>query len=198
MKQEAILSYRGAIGEHAVKQRIRIAKPVNFVLFQLSWFSCVLGAVWGLPLFGPVIALVVSGLHVSSTRKPGSELFFLVLACVTGTSLDLIPLYLGAFSFAVETGVPWGYPVWMSALWLGFATTFRSSLSWLSGRYTLAAIFGLVGGPLAYLAGEKLGAIMLGSDTLISLFVIGVFWAVVTPALFLLSDKLKEHDVTRG
>lgn len=194
MKQDAILLYSALLRKDDGKKRIRISKPLNFILFQFCWFSCVLGAVWGLPSFGVFAALAVGGLHVCSTRRPVNELVFLLLACLAGTSLDLIPLHLGAFSFTVETSVPWGYPLWMSGLWLGFATTFRASLSWLSGRYILSVVFGFVGGPLAYLAGEKLGAIAIGSNTLLSLLVIGVFWAVITPGLFHLSEKLTSYE----
>jgi hypothetical protein len=163
---------------------------LNFVSFQFTWFACVLGAVWGFPLLGVLAALTLGGMSVLSSRDPKRELFFILIAAVLGTALDLIPLSFGAFSFVVETRLPWGYPLWMSAIWVGFAATFGSSLSWLSDRYALSALLGFVGGPLAYLGGQSLGAIALGENYWWSMLLIGCFWAVVTPLLFFLRSFL--------
>ena len=54
--------------------------------------------------------------------------------------------------------------------------------------YWLASVLGAFGGPLAYYGGHRLGAMQLGSNVAISLLVIAVEWALVTPALVYLSD----------
>jgi hypothetical protein len=164
---------------------------VNFLLFQLCWFACVVGPVHGQPFLGPGFAAVLAAFSIWSAQNRSKEALLLNSTCVLGTLADLIPLHLGAFSFRVPVEVPWGYPLWMSGLWLGFATTFHSSLSWLTRRYVLAALFGFFGGPLAYWAGQTLGAIALGSSVHLSLLAIAVLWALVTPALFYLSAKLQ-------
>ena len=76
----------------------------------------------------------------------------------------------------------------MAALWANFAGTLHLCLDWLRGRYWLASALGACGGPLAYYGGQRLGAIQLGSNTAISLLVIAVEWALVTPALVYLSE----------
>jgi hypothetical protein len=73
-------------------------------------------------------------------------------------------------------------PLWMAALWMNFASTLDYSLAWMQGKPVLAAVFGGVGGPLAFVAGEQLGAIVL-VDRVLSLGVIGAGWLVVTPLL---------------
>ena len=84
----------------------------------------------------------------------------------------------------------WPYPLtplWIIILWVMFAMTLNHSLSWLKGRVLLATLFGAIGGPLAYIAGEKLGAITIsGSQTL---FVLSIGWAFITPLLVYLSEK---------
>ena len=50
-------------------------------------------------------------------------------------------------------------PYWMVALWGAFATTLNHSLRWLTRRPVFAALFGAVGGPIAYSAGVQLGAL---------------------------------------
>jgi hypothetical protein len=79
-------------------------------------------------------------------------------------------------------------PLWMAALWANFAGTLHLCLDWLRGRYWLASVLGACGGPLAYYGGQRLGAMQLGSNASISLLVIAVEWALVTPALVYLSE----------
>lgn len=167
------------------------SKAVNFILFQVTWFSCVLGAVHGRAWLGPVVALVAAAVNVAgSARRARRVLFFLVVVFL-GSAGDLIPLNLGAYSFPNTVFSAWGYPLWMSALWLGFGTTLVSSLKWLSMRPYAAGGLGFVGGPLAYWAGERLGAVELGVNKMLSLVVIGVFWALITPLLTKVSLKME-------
>ncbi len=165
------------------------SKLLNFVLFQISWFACVLGAVHGFALLGPLLVVGTSALSLRQARSRIGKLFFLILVGFLGTLGDLFPLHLGAFSFTSGSDLPWGYPLWMSALWVSFGTTLHSSLNWLAGRYALASILGFIGGPLAYYAGQSLGAIALGSNATASLLVIGLFWGLITPLLVYMSQR---------
>jgi hypothetical protein len=82
-------------------------------------------------------------------------------------------------------------PYWMLSLWIAFATTLNHSLGWLTRRPVAAALAGAAGGPLAYLAGEKLGALELSHPS-VSLPVIGLLWllAMVTFSMTLLRANL--------
>ena len=74
---------------------------------------------------------------------------------------------------------------------MGFAITINSSLSWLKKKLNLSILFGAIGGPLAYLAGEKLGAVtLLTSDALI---IISTGWAIITPLLIFVSNKISKN-----
>lgn len=145
-----------------------------------------LGAVHGQPGLGPIITAVVALYAIRVSKNSTCEAKFLILATILGTVGDSIPRALGAYEFRAAVDVPWGYPIWMSALWTAFATTFHSSFSWLSGAYFRAALFGAIGGPLAYSAGASLGAIVIQEPTAKSLFVIGSFWSLAVPGLFYL------------
>jgi hypothetical protein len=76
----------------------------------------------------------------------------------------------------------------MAALWANFAGTLHLSLDWLRGRYWLASALGACGGPVAYYGGQRLGTLLLGNNAGLSLLVIAVEWAVITPALAYLSE----------
>jgi hypothetical protein len=56
-------------------------------------------------------------------------------------------------------------------------------MSWLKGRFALATVLGAVGGPLAYLAGERAGAAALGPTHAIAFAVIAAEWALAMPWL---------------
>ena len=156
---------------------------VNFVAFQAGWFACVAGAAHGLPWLGPLLALPVIGWHLANADRPVAELRFLLIATIFGALFDQLLLLMELVSFAPTPGwLPALLPPWMAALWLMFNTTPAISLRWLRGRFAAAALLGLAGGPLAYMAGAGLGALSL-HDAPIALTAIGLGWAVIMPAL---------------
>ncbi|MCB0359359.1 MAG: DUF2878 domain-containing protein [Bdellovibrionales bacterium] len=164
---------------------------LNLILFQVGWFACALGAANGVPMVGPLTVAAIIGVSYYNHPRRMQRLRFIAIATVVGSCYDSLGLMLGFFSFPAPSLAPWPYPFWMSALWAVFATTCYASLSWMRERLLLAALFGLIGGPLSYLAGEKLGAIALGVPLEGALIGIGIMWLLATPGLFWLSSKLQ-------
>jgi hypothetical protein len=82
----------------------------------------------------------------------------------------------------------WTTP-WMLALWVGFATALTGSLRWVIDRTWIAVAFGMIGGPLAYWSGAKLGAIELGALPR-SFVLIGLGWGAAMAVLSLAVQKL--------
>jgi hypothetical protein len=68
-------------------------------------------------------------------------------------------------------------------MWINFALTLRFSMSWLLGRYFLGAAIGALGGPAAYYAGARLGAVEFETSLTTSLVVVGLVWAAALPIL---------------
>jgi hypothetical protein len=71
----------------------------------------------------------------------------------------------------------------MVMLWVNLATTMNVSMGWLRSRYALAAVFGAIGGPMAYYSGAKLGAMSRLPDPS-GLLSVGIAWAIALPLLF--------------
>ena len=91
-----------------------------------------------------------------------------------------------------DPGLPYPFtPIWIVMLWMIFAMTLNHSLAWLSQKYYLSILFGAIGGPLAYIAGEKLGAITLLSTN--SIITLSVGWALITPILLIIANKLNKN-----
>ena len=160
----------------------------NFVLFQIGWFACVLGGAnaqyaW----LGSLIVAVIIVVHVLRAGNPPDEIRLIVLATVIGTLWDSSLTLAGLYQFNAGVILDGMAPHWLIAMWALFATTLNVSMKWLQGRYLLAAVFGGLGGPLAYFAGHKLGAVDF-NPMMTTLVIMGIGWSLIMPLLVYLSS----------
>ena len=163
-------------------------KVINFVLFQLGWMACVWGGGHALPWLGMACTLPILYWHLRQALLPGQEIKLLTLAVIIGGLCDQTMLTFNLVSYP-ESAWPGGFlPAWMLCLWLLFASTLNVSLRWLRASVPLAAVFGLIGGPLAYLAASRLGAITI-SPGYVSWLVLAISWACLTPLLLWLAAR---------
>jgi len=169
----------------------------NLALFQIGWWALVLSAAQGRPLIGLVIVALILAWHLGLVRPLASEALLIGLAALIGLSFDSLLIATGWVSFgpptpvaAPTTALP---PPWMVALWANFATTLNLSLVGLQSRPGLAALLGLVGGPLAYWGGASLGAMTFVSP-LPALIALALGWALLTPLLLALAATLARRS----
>jgi hypothetical protein len=167
-----------------------MSRSLNAVLYQIGWFSCVLGAAFSRPGIGVSIALLLIGIHLYLTTERANQLKLMMLAACVGLVVDSTLLALGVYRFPGETPLAGLPPLWLTVLWIQFATTFRYCFGWLSSRYLLCAAFGLAGAPLAFLGGEKLGAVEILPPQPINLALLGGLWCVAIPLLIAASDRI--------
>lgn len=159
---------------------------VNFILFQLAWFSCVIGAAKGVPWLGVLVSFYVVGVHIYQAKQVKQELLLVLIVLLIGAIIDQAMLTFELIDYMNGGWIDDLVPVWILALWLGFSTILNVSLRWMRGRYFTAIIFGAVGGPLAYFSAEKIGAVILhGQHSYIAL---SIAWAVITPLLLVISS----------
>jgi hypothetical protein len=157
-------------------------KIINLTFFQTAWFAAVLGAANDAPWLGPLVMVPVLAVHLSLTDNRQGELKLLLAAGLLGFLYDTALVSAGVFS-PLQHLVPHPLsPPWMVGLWMNFAATLNVSMVWLRGRYLLAAVFGAIGGPLAYYGGAKLGATE-ALPSLNGMLVLAVGWGVMTPLL---------------
>ena len=167
-----------------------MVRLLNAILYQIGWFSCVLGAAYSRPGFGMSIAVLLTGIHLYLTTERVNQLKLIVLAVCVGLVVDSTLLALGVYRFPGKAPVDGLPPLWLSVLWMQFATTFRYCFAWLSSRYLLCAVLGFVGAPLAFLGGEKLGAVEILPPQLMNLALLGGLWCVAIPLLVAASDRI--------
>ena len=165
----------------------------NVVGFQAVWFASVIGAANGLPWAGPLAVAVYSALHLSLTPDRASDLRMLGIALAMGAVADSALAATGVLQFASPW--PWTFaaPVWILAMWAGFALTLNHSMAFLRGRWLTAFLFGAVGGPLAYWGASRgFDAVAFGQGLPVAMAALAVTWGIAMPALYAL------HGAGRG
>jgi hypothetical protein len=168
---------------------------VNFAAFQVGWFSCVLGAAHGQPWIGPAVVLAVVLLHLGLARRPAEELRLVVSAICVGLVADSLLVMTGWVSYPAGNWVPGLAPYWILAMWALFATTLNVSMKWMRDRPFVAIVMGAAGGPLSYLAGQKLGAMQF-NEPLFALVALAFIWAIAMPMLMAISSRF--DGVSKG
>lgn len=167
---------------------------INLLLYQCGWFACVLGAAWNRPWVGMGIALSLVGVHLALTTDRRGEATLMLAAACCGLVVDTVQLWLGVFTFPHGHLVDWLPPPWMTVLWIQFATTFRYGLRWFRGRYAWGALFALVGAPLAFFAGEQLGAVEFLPPRLLHFAILSLLWSATVPLLIYFADRVASDD----
>jgi hypothetical protein len=171
---------------------------LNFVLFQAGWFACVLTGAGVLPpLTGVAAVSVIISIHLLRADNLSNELVLAIFALIIGVIWESSLLMTGLVNYTTGQHVAGLPPAWLIALWPLFATVLNVSLKWLKGRYWLAAAFGAVGGPLAFYAGHRLGAVTF-DDTTIALLVLAAGWAALTPLLIAMATRFNGYFSTNA
>jgi hypothetical protein len=157
-------------------------KAINVVLFQAAWFAAVLGAARGMFWLGPLAMLPTLAVHLALQEDRRGEVKLLLAAGLLGLIFDTAFVAGGVFTPLQHLFPRPLSPPWMICLWLNFAATLNVSMAWLRGRYLLAALFGAIGGPLAYYSGAKLGATE-ALPTSTGMLLLAAGWGIMTPLL---------------
>jgi hypothetical protein len=169
---------------------VTVGAIASFAALQLGWFACVLGAARGHASLGPLVVVAALAAHVR-LRPSGArarEVAVLISAALLGFLVDTAFLRSGVIAF----GEALASPAWLVVLWpnTAAATASGGSLVALVRRPLLAALVGAVAAPIAYDAGARFGALALGEGRLRALAIIGIVWAGVLPAFFMIRERL--------
>ena len=162
---------------------------INVAAFKLGWLSSVFGGAQQLPWLGPVVVLGAIAFHLARAKRPGSELMLILSCGLIGAVFDSVLVAAGWVTFPSGMFSDVMAPYWIVTMWMLFGTTINMSMRFMRGRPMLAAAFGFVGGPLAYIAGHKIGGIQF-VDQAAAIAMLAVGWAVIMPLLMRLGERL--------
>ncbi len=168
------------------------AMLINLSLFKAGWLAAVFAAAASLPILGTAAIGIAVAVHLWRSDAPRDELLLLALAAALGFAWESLLVYTGIVQYGASGALAAIAPYWIVALWVLFATTLNVGMRWLRKNLLVASVFGALGGPLSFLAGEKAGAVSF-SDTSTALVVIGLGWAVMLPLLVRYAARNDEH-----
>ena len=168
---------------------------LNYGAYQIGWLAAIGGAATGHGTAGAVFACVLTALHLVLARDRRGEAALVAAALLTGLTVEWWQIASG--TYRLLEGVPaTGVPLWLLMLWAQFATTFRFSLARVMTHPARAMLFGAIGGPLAFLAGERLGAVALQVPLGPGLVRLVVAWALALAGLAWLTRRLATGEGT--
>lgn len=157
---------------------------LNFILFQIGWFACVVYP----DLLGPVLVLFLLLFHfVFVSQNRFTELQFIGLGTIVGSLLDGLWFRLGILDDG--TGAVLITPPWLVAMWAIFMTTLSHSLNWISRKIWLAFVFAPFAGSFAYWSASQMGAVEF-PELAPSLIALALGWLVVFPLLLFARKSL--------
>ncbi|MGO1692331.1 MAG: DUF2878 domain-containing protein [Marinobacter sp.] len=157
---------------------------LNFILFQIGWFACVVYP----DVLGPMLVLMFLLIHfVFVSQNRFKELQFIGLGTVVGSLLDGLWFRLGILDDG--SGAVLITPLWLVAIWAIFMTTLSHSLNWISRKVWLAFLFAPFAGSFAYWSASKIGGVELPA-LVPSLIALALGWLVVFPLLLFARKSL--------
>ncbi len=166
----------------------RRAALVDGALLQVVWFAAVLGGARGTSLPGVVAAAALVLLAARRSDRPGRTLLLAATLGAVGALHESLQRAFAVTTFPGHEG-PLA-PAWILALWPALAVTLPTAFGWLAGRPRLAALTGAFGGPLGYVAAERLGAVALPAGPLGAAAPLALGWGVLFPAGVVLTGRL--------
>lgn len=163
---------------------------LSLIGYQAVWFAAVIGASRGMAWPGVIGMLIYAAVQLFCARNFRLDLRLMATALVFGFVLDGALARTGLASYAATWPGVVMAPAWILALWMTFALTFTQSLHYLQSRLWLAALLGMIGGPLAYLgAARGWQVVSFAEPVWHGLLLLSAGWALATPALAWLARR---------
>ena len=106
-----------------------------------------------------------------------------MIALPAGLLLDSLWIHLGVLDFGGATYAP----SWILLMWIAVALTINHSLVFLRDRPLLGALVVALFGPVAYIGGDKLGAVQV--PELSALWMVSLSWGLLFWLLFVLARR---------
>ena len=157
------------------------------LLLHVNWLSVVYAAAQGFPLLAVLFSLLSAFLCLRMHQAASIRLG--LVATFIGLSGDTAVVALGGLDFSAASPVL-PVPMWMGGLWLVFGTSLPAFEPFLSKRFWLTPVLGIVGGVGAYTSAGTFGAVELGeAGRRTMVILVGLLWATAFPLLVHLAKR---------
>ena len=143
--------------------------------YQLTWLACVFGEVkFNLPNLGVYFGIIYLSLYIYLSNNKYNFFRIILLIAIPGYLFDTLIVYFEIYEF--KTSYFFGIlPIWMTVLWLSFATLFDEILIFFKKYKTIGIVSSSILGPLTYYLGVPINAISINNVYLFFLLMI-IFW----------------------
>lgn len=170
---------------------------INAICYQATWLIAIAGAARGWWWAGPAALALFAAWQLAVSAQRRADIQLLLAAAGIGFVIDSAFAQTGLLGYAASVPWPQLAPIWIVALWMSFALTLNHSLAYLKTHLLLAAALGGIGAPLAYwAAGHAWGALTFPATPWTTLALLALVWALLTPILGRLAQRLCERDST--
>jgi hypothetical protein len=168
---------------------------LNAAIFQVVWIACVAGGASGRWWLGPLAVLFFATWQIPRSANPRGELALIAIAALIGLVVDSSYLRAGLIAYPHPDPLAPLAPIWIVALWVGFALTLNHSLAWMQGRPLVSAVLGGASGAASFWFGAEVwGAAELIAPTGLVLCVLAVAWSILIPTLLVVAQRLQTRD----
>lgn len=163
----------------------------EWIGFQVVWLACALGAAQGLNWPGIVAALVFLAAALTGRGWARAEIGAVIASGMAGALAESLIAASGLVVYSASAPGAAFAPLWMIALWLAFGGTLPALDALVGAPLSLRAVLlGGLAGPLAYLAGARLGALHFPGAVLPALLALALVWALALPLLLHVRRRL--------
>ena len=151
------------------------------ILLHVNWLAVVYAASQSYSLLAALFSVLSAGLCLR--MHPATSIRLGLVATLIGMAGDIAVVAIGGLDFSAASPVL-PVPLWMGGLWLVFGTSLPAFEPFLSKRFWLTPVLGIVGGVSAYTSAGTFGAVELGLSGRLTMVVsVGLLWAIAFPLL---------------
>ena len=157
------------------------------ILLHVNWLAVVYAAAQGYPLLAALFSVLSAGLCLR--LHPETSVRLGLVATLIGMAGDMAVVAMGGLDFSAASPLL-PFPMWMGGLWLVFGTSLPAFEPFLSKRFWLTPVLGIVGGVGAYTSAGTFGAVELGEAGRLTMVIpVGLLWATAFPLLVHLAKR---------
>lgn len=103
--------------------------------------------------------MILIGIHFYLSRDRHTEAFVVIACSSIGIAVDSTLYVAGVYQMTESAFWP-PIPMWLILIWVGFSSTLRHGLRFLTGRRIVAVLTVSITAPIVYHAAERFGAVL--------------------------------------
>ncbi len=153
-----------------------INKILTLTGFQITWFACVFGEYFNLPLLGLIIGILYLFVFFYFISNKFLAFQICLIFSIIGYCFDSL-LSINYF-YKINSELTFGYlPIWFLVLWPSFITLFVDVLKFLKYRPILAFFMGFILVPPTYFLGFMLD-LAETNNLYLTMTIMAIFWGL--------------------